>query len=1221
MTTRPNDHPYSELKSALAIDKTREQEGFFAALELLKRALEKNSQTYDLVFKTINTYAPFEFLADTITTENLPEFLPRLMVKEEEQRDRAAKALVIRCRRPDGNEFIPLALQALADVYDMPAEAAEMVINGQLTVMDWFYPFIVRPIESSENFQLEDLVHEPDGRITGSHVTVWAYSEGDKLNHVVLVGHANGPVCKRISAKLSTIMLQHPGDKALFVPGVFSMEAGEGEKDLDELIKAQMTMEQRHTGLVNIHNVNGHFDHIQEQFAQSIQESFDHAQLAVLQYPFQDKTTRALVLPFYTLNKEGVQQLTLTFDWKPFATSHYQELVDVQENEMRYEIEEDARRRKRIYQEWQKKDREGLILNVSNMFKLIFDNNITVTTLQKLIDTYINQLLNQPPPLLAVWEKGDQLVISNDFLNGRLQVLRNFIVTFNYGDSSFKYVARRLGSDHDAWERAIQKITTPDKVITGSRSYQDATETHTGERFFVSLQHLIEWNSPIMIAHDKEWIGRMDRLLEKFENPTPEMQSRLEQITQGSLIDAFLRGWPPVFLADKAHREIYQAWSQDQRENVWGHIHTLLRDRGIRMDPLQADNVFFNVEMTAGERIKVTPYFFTSDKDFMVLLDSRYGLTYYIDAWQYRGRILQEIPIEQNTQAYCEAGYKLGEAAIQEGNFSEAVNQFKLILRSNPAISTGLIINGFRGNTLRDTSREYQDWVKISKGVQLLNENPLKSVDVLEEMEKLYPNLLPEQYVWPAFYKHPLANEVLRVFGRRQVALDKYDETINQLVKDGVLIPQAEGQFSINPAPIIQKRRSPFLQELEGWPMRQEFTQTTEEIVNQLDEMKNEIDANNKLLMTVRKRVWQALISEEEERLQRAKRLDDKWVDLLIHEDIILPSGPYHLYLNCLFQTLKADAFEKVAQTLSEKLLDEEKGLVSQLRGHSIVEQSKILEQMQNIITACIDENKLLSKFDVKPLQDALEILKKFSEVDTISREYIIRNQFRSIIEDYFTKTYQLVISAGSSLPGFNETRKSLIRLQYLTTHYQDAIKTIIGDRLPLLNGLGNVSFKILDTRPAIIKSLTFDMENHRIQALAEDGTRLDLVEFYGLTPAKANHLSQALSTGFALTLNRSRLTPAYAVLMIPGSPFPDTVVWQNVLTSLQDWFVRIFAYTGISLETIENSLSPEIISKFDNRKFVVENIVEPTAVRNKFLATLPFQSKSFKQHEMIPIA
>ena len=1051
------------------------------------------------------------------------------------------------------------------------------------------FPFSMRQAEEDEpELHLEELVNEPDDCITASHVTAWIYKPQGQITHIVLAGHANTPVCKEISAKLFSTFLEYGDDRAneaLLVPGAFLMQAPppsgkQSVQPLDDLVQ-QLRQVQELTGMVQIREAGPiSYDKVCAALREQIEQGIRSGKPLLLCHSNPDAPSRAVFMPFYALNGWQLAPLSFDLDYRLFRGPEFDYLLKAHRLELHHEMVADALRRKRIYEEWRERDVEDFHRLTYMLLQRILPA-IAIRDLESLTESYIQILLNELPETLPIWTPGLPLQIRNLLAVGRSQRLRQFI------DSNEPGV---ISSDAE-WTRLIESVLVKEFPIQGQRNYTEATITDSGRRLaHVSLQELVEWHIPSLIRSDDEWIRRMDELLRRFDEADPKREARIDAINLGTFLDAFLRGWAPVFLPDKETKARYKSWCAERRKAVWKAIHQLLIKHGMRMDPLQVDNVVFAVRKVSKHRVKVTPYYLTSDRAFTVLLHPCFGMTCYVNTWQHRQRVATSVESAQDNRAICMAACQAGEKALAAGDSDAALVHFKQALRAHPAAAAERIFTRFWATTSRDTSSQLDDLMLLVEAVNLFPRDPDQASQKLNRFVEHYPDFLPDPYLLLGYHNHELTTEVTQIEARLHTLQNRNNELIKTLVENGVLIPEysdgghgeRSGKFMIN-------------MRVADWEDR--------ERLSELNRLQEEITQTSHELAEARRRVWHSLQAKPNEQLAHAMALDAEYVTHVLREAMIMASHGYAEHIAPLHGLLKGNEYLRIERGLREKIQVENGDLIDQLKDRAPSCQRATLKRLRSIVDECMKTEYLESQ-ETSALQELRRLLDQFEQVDSITREMIIHNRIKDIGADYVRRAYHLYNEAASRVPEITEVRKQLSSCQYMMCHYRHALRTLIGGpNIPVQNGFAQAQFDVLISTPLQVGSVVLDSASKTIQVISPQGQSHSVLRFSGLSADECQHLmTEFAKPGYVSRLKSSKLTPAYGILLTPISVPPRTKLWQDVLLGLEAWLIRVLAYTGIPPMEMKLPHREEILAHFDHTPVIEQVVVDTVAVRERFL-------------------
>ncbi|GEM_PF-6599461 len=1124
-------------------------------------------------------------------------------------------------------------------------------------LLDSRFPFVMRSGEPDKaDFYLEELVNEPDENITAAHVTAWVYQDNNKTNYLALAGHANAPICKQVSAGLFNALLECPDDlmkDALLVPGAFLLPAYKktGQKvssfSVDKLINEQLMPLQDATGLVQVKKVDGvDYTKTVEKFKDAIRNALNSKSPSYIHHLGSRDQSRLVFLPFFCFNDKKLSPLSFELDLGVFDSVEFQKLLEAHRIELRHELVRDAERRKKVYEEWRDQDIESLNRTTQEAFELLLPGMGT-WELASLAKEYTDTLLNETPePLPDFWIALPPQVRSS-LISGRTQRLRKFIEAKK---------VKHISSD-SKWESLVNPLQIRDRQVRGMRNYEEATVGDSAGVLYISRQETLEWNLPNLIRTDNHYISEMEKLLNKFNETDPVREKKIDLINLSTLIDAFLRNWSPVFLPDQSAQNTYKIWCKRQRKKVWRKIHQALKSQRVRMEPLQVDNVIFSVHSNNSKRVHVTPFFLTTDKDYAILVDSRYGIPYYINSWQHREQFVQSANQSINKRTNCEAVCDDGLAAVETGNISEAAESFKQALRIHPALSTEIILERFWQSTCRDTHLDTKEQSELVEALNIFDVDRPKSIEKLTQFVKAYPNYLPDPYLLIGYDAVERSSSVPRT----KVELDKlvkefndfiaeikkieekhneqakevfdlqeqYNQKIKELVAAEILVPTGANSYGINPNLVTysigservliyggqqsQYRTLPTddLDELKKIQAKLEkASKPMQKLRNEIDKKAQKIEplhrkiANLREKLTeLRREVWGSLREHLNDHLIRSIALSPEHFSRICQEKMFFPSLAFAIHIAPLHDLLKGDEYLSIYSKIQQEIFSNKGNLIDKLKGVSPSEQGVILKKLIQIVEKC-QKVKYLSEQEVNSLKDYQKLLEQFTSVDTLAREMMIRHRLEDILSNFVHQAYKLYDGVAPRVPEITEARQHLSIGQFLFCYYKRSYSTLVGgNTLPIKNGFPETQFTILDSKPLSILKVDINKDTKTIYIETPQGFVKPVIEFDQIGLEECQHLAHEFARqGYVERLKASGLTPAYAILLTPIAIPNRTRHWRETITNLEIWFNRVFAYAGIPPSKSETVSTEQALNYFDKTAVVDRIYVDREKLRKRFL-------------------
>lgn len=835
----PNTYP--DVSKMLDTTTADPEAGKRISLQLLEQiAAERRENIGWVAMEELNRRAPMraqQVIAGSVTQKTLNEYLYRFMEDNEPMRKMLGLGIAKCFKETSDSGLKQIILQELCNQYGLTGEEAEQVATGQIGLRELLYPFLLRPVPEDEGeFHIQELVNEPDDNITAGHVTGWLYRKNGQLSHIAIAGHANEPICKQISASLYNAMLEYPGampDEALLVPGAFllpvsRMQGKEFSQSIVELT-TQLAQLQEATGLVTVHQANDSgYEDEKEKIKEKIERTRKSGQPTLIWHQTSERKGCLVYTPFYRLKDARMTPLQFELELSIFNSEEFGKLLDAQRLELRHELVRDAQRRKHIYEEWKERDTAQLHQMARDGFeKLLKKGNFKQTI--ALAEEYVGLLLKEQPENPPEFWMGLPPQVRSMLIAGRTQRLQNFL----------ENKLHQLLANDEAWTEMVKPLTSRDLPVQGRRNYEDATVGDSDELSYISRQEALEWNLPSLIRADEHFIAEMDKLLKKFDEKDPQREKRIDELNLYTLLDAFLRNWPPVFLPDRDARELYKKWSEKLSKVVWQEIYENLRRLSIRIDPLQSENIVFSIRGTGtrDEKLRITPYYLTTDREMMILIHPRMGIPYYINGWQHRQPKKQaHVPKGKGRTALCKELCRKGREKLDQADVSHAIELFQQALCLQPAVAAMELFDHFWVATSTKTSQEMKEYLDLVQATMEFDKEREAALSKINHFVTIYPNFLPDPYLLRGYNQAEQRSSVPKLKRQFEQEVEHYNSLINrlksmqddynaqardlinmqqrhsalleELIKDEVLIRDRNGQYRVDPDAAYRSNRN-----------------------------------------------------------------------------------------------------------------------------------------------------------------------------------------------------------------------------------------------------------------------------------------------------------------------------------------------------------------------------------------------------------------------------
>lgn len=1187
----------AELFEGLISNPGTASDGMRVAREMLKDVVLQQGPAWEAALYHMSEYDSSqaqETIAQLINGENLPRFMEIFSSANQSMRQAVEGALVKLASR--GEEEIGKTIrQAIKTKYGLDDAQIEVIVSDGKSVIDFMCPFVMRESERQE-FHLEELVNEPDDRPTAAHVTAWVYRKSGKISHVVVSGHANHSVCKEISAKLAATNLRL-GDQpksSLYITGAALLFRTEHEnpalpktdgkifpvdiKDppLEDLIKQLREIEDL-TGLLKVIEVRENtYEEVTASLEEIIQKNFEVKRPTLVRHENKGMDSRGVFVPFYDLTKASPEPLTIELDISDFGPD-FPELLQLHAEEYIYEMVADAKRRRAIYAGWLEDDLGRFHGLAYEMFHRM-TSSLGLPTSNRLVFDYIDLLESGRGDHNLPWSPNQQIEQRHLLMFTRSMRLQQFILGQH---STRPQLPSRLDPKFQA---ALALIQAPEYPVSGMRNFADATVQGGATLFHISLQEQVEWNLPNLIASDRTWLKHMEEILEQIDTSKPEKRAQAEAGNLQLFADSFLRGWPSVFLGSKALKDRYDKWCAEYRKKTWQAIRDQLFSRGMRMEPLSSDNVVFNVRRLSPKRLEITPYYLANQRTFLVCLDRGYGMTYYINPWQHRRitRTKSESATQKREQ-YLQV-FDKGIHNLNLGNYPEALEDFKQAIRMYPIAAGESLLNHYWQENFRDTHKEFDSFMNLAAALIDFEHAPQRSAQIFSQFISKYPDFLADPYLYLGFFEHVKAEQFFATKHQLLELLESRNARINDLRKDGTLVPEdannSRGNYKV----------------IGGANLTRMITEELNEQAEKLNQLNTNIGLQERL-------VWEDLERNPNEDIKHALKLNNGYVTKVFQARKLNLSEHCKKLVLPLYQVLRARAFMDIYSGMAKGLYQGGESMIDQLNTRDDIAQHNVLERLMDLLSTYINQPHL-SPDDLKPLTDSYEFLENLHVIDSITRENIIRHRFDEVLGHCIRNAFKAYEGAVKINMGLTEVRRLYTDCIGYTTNYKDAIKSLISiDKVILNNAFPGVGFNVLDTKLMQFDRVGLNENTHTIDVILADGTHKPILEYPEINAEIGQYLTGEFgSNDFIAQLRSNGLRLPYALLYTPMQLPPVSRHWRNLLQDLTPWLIQSFAHLGL-LPLAGKEINREAALKEFDDKDVVENIsVDLDDVCNTFL-------------------
>lgn len=1147
-----------------------------------------------------------------------------------------------------------------------PEVVARLVVAPE-PLADLLFPRAMRPATPAKAMlKIDEALREPDSSITGIRITAWVYQWDGRPTDIVVTGHATPEVCTAVTSRLIDAMLnagRAMDEGALLVAGAFLLRLppdGPAPTPLERLMPALRSLADQ-TGLVKIHTARqASYDDAVATLRGRIEAGLRAGAPVILQQPRTGDPPRAMLLPFFAFHDPRPLRFTL-----PAALfgPHLGRLLQIHKLSVEGEMQPQAGRRQETYQAWLAEDRVRLEACAVELLERLLPGESVAPRREGLARELYAELSQGegfrrrarrryeqarqllPEKLRPAEASSDEQVVAQG------AALRRHLTPANLRELDLAGAAELLdwlrtkepGANPALDGQGLAALAPTRGQLELRRDYPEArVEVRVAiDEPITSLVELAEVGLPGLIALDEQWLASAQSLPDDGAGSAQRAEN-FRAINLSTLIDPFLRGWPPVFLAKDEHKADYLAWCSARRAAVWQAIHAELLARGVRCDPLCADNVVFAARAELGF-IEITPYAVTTDQECLVLLDRQVGMTWYLYPWQYREVTSFRLPAARRPAA--SAAVAQAEAALAAGMEREATEHYMRAMRIHPVRALKEILALAGAELLPDTSAEVEARLPLARAVEAFSAERIPPPRaVLEAAVERYPELVAEPYLFHGM----AADAATPALARSAAALSEDRQRLRQLVPEleraMMVVRNAQaketseymvGHYLALYAPTINKTIAEF--------------RALRERVSELSES-CELDA----------RALLARVAERDEPFWRKAIELEPGLGELLASGAYQPSAGYQRHFEpvlkhrlamdyaALVNRLKAhyDAIDKLLPLIEQRQEPEERGEfeddLNQLMNDvfsarrlakeyqwpddNVASPRRVLLGKRDDDALGVLERDIAAVLDrsaghpqvVAALERLLEALRSPAEAgswfDPSASRDRLRAQVRAALGDatyrLAEQAFELLSQAARAAPELTSIRQHRVNLAYSFHYYKTGLLNLNHRQdMPLLASLRFERYAVLDARPAGLTRVEFDSEAQTISILVPGEGLRPLLRFWGLREEDVQYLATEMREELTSTKLRAArdLAPAYALLLKPMRAPARTRCRGKALADEQLQASLIIALAYLGPPELDPAAQEQAEADYDGEEPVIDGVAfSPRLARDAVGGLLP---------------
>jgi hypothetical protein len=486
-----------------------------------------------------------------------------------------------------------------------------------------------KPDNVGDGFQLLYENGKPPTALNGARVHIWVYWQkpqqlekiasfglvGETLpkliREIVITGHTASRICASATALLMEAMAKLPGDvERYIVCGAGYIKVADhhctshytnllsknGPSPIDivkDLINDLQRLAQS-SGLIEVHNLD--WNHL-EKYRKSYESKRKQSRELILLPECKDESRVVFLQPLIPNSHSTDEPFTVKLNGWDFDCPEFQVASTRHLQNVRRELLRDALRRREIYGSWLQEwciGSQGLV----RLVKLLPENELEGVRIE-----------------LPTSSENTKTNLESNISLG--QFLKNHVSQFATQGTSWQshalymFVNEPHSPLNDAELDAIEVISAGNMTIVdfegGVRRQAERNEVYEETK-----RQRIKEIMPNLISHCLRYIQQMDDIIEPYNNPDnwdkehtdkPEHEltatqlktKRFSMISRSIAMESMVRGWPSIFMSDKADRKIFDSWAKKYRKHIWRIINEEAQKRNIRIEQLLEDNVVYKV--------------------------------------------------------------------------------------------------------------------------------------------------------------------------------------------------------------------------------------------------------------------------------------------------------------------------------------------------------------------------------------------------------------------------------------------------------------------------------------------------------------------------------------------------------------------------------------------------------------------------------------------------
>jgi len=659
-----------------------------------------------------------------------------------------------------------------------------------------FSPVVMRKADPRHpEYHLLEELSRPQASLNAARISVFVYHDGPAIREVIVAGHAEGITCLSVTSILIGAAKQCGENvqwmltcgaayfrvtapaPANFVLGYDATQRAQNV--LREMIQALQEVSEE-TGLLQI--VHEEWESL-SAFRQAFRNAMSVQPAEIVLPASAPQPARVLdYVPIVPGRDPAAAPLTFRLEGWEFDCPGFQAVADVHLRKVHRELLRDAMRRRRTYRGWLKEWVEDWVKRLNWLPRHQAEGAVLAVPGDE----------TAPP----------QYVPAAEFL---ARHAASFLDRGQRWHKELSYAMSYMTYDQMTAKDLDEAIHPQMITEIDFQRLEKQTRRATDKDGSFTWRQRITQDDPRMISHCLQYIRRMDAIIAPYEelrsgkdvassrDPQRAREVRIiETISRQIVLETMVRGWPSVYLDDKADQEAFEAWAAVYRPRVWKILARQAKAQGVALDILLEDNVVYDVRFDSDLGCVIQPLMLVDDATHAQLHGTRCGASIAVPLWPRRAT--HDMPLEvirlgttnrKRAAALVAEACKLASASAPDSTAIAA--KLRNALACHPAEAGKLILDEWWQRLGRDTSAEFAAACNFIEAAEWLRKGRCAEAQIsIEHYLRAEARPVPDAYVIAALarlleYDQTARDEVTNAINDFRALVKRHDELVSRL--------------------------------------------------------------------------------------------------------------------------------------------------------------------------------------------------------------------------------------------------------------------------------------------------------------------------------------------------------------------------------------------------------------------------------------------------------